>query len=151
MYVARRLVRIASEDVGLADPNALRLALAARDAAQMLGVPEGELALAEAAVYLAVAPKSNAVYTAWKAARADAERYSAAEVPLHLRNAPSALMKRLNYGQGYRYYFDDPEASFKQAYLPDEVRGEYYTADGEGWESKVRERLVAFAARKKGR
>ncbi len=151
MYVARRLVRIASEDVGLADPNALRLALAARDAAQMLGVPEGELALAEAAVYLAVAPKSNAVYTAWKAARADAERYAAAEVPLHLRNAPTALMKRLNYGQGYRYYFDDPEASFRQQYLPDEVRGGYYTADGEGWESKVSERLAAFAERKKGR
>ena len=151
MYVARRLVRIASEDVGLADPNALRLALAARDAAQMLGVPEGELALAEAAVSLAVAPKANAGYTAWKAARADAERYSAAEVPLHLRNAPTALMKRLNYGQGYRYYFDDPEASFRQQYLPDEVQGRYYTADGEGWESKVRERLVAFAERKKSR
>ena len=76
----------------------------------MLGVPEGELALAEAAVYLAVAPKSNAVYKAWKAARADAETHSAAEVPLHLRNAPTGLMKRLGYGEGYRYYFDDPEA-----------------------------------------
>jgi len=148
MYVARRIVRIASEDVGLADPNALRLALAARDAAQFLGAPEGELALAEAAVYLAVAPKSNAVYTAWKAARADAERLSAADVPLHLRNAPTGLMKRLGYGEGYRYYFDDPEASFKQAYLPDEVRGGYYTAGGEGWESRVRERLAAFASRR---
>ena len=151
MYVARRLVRIASEDVGLADPNALRLALAARDAAQFLGVPEGELALAEAAVYLAVAPKSNAVYTAWKAARADAERFSAAEVPLHLRNAPTGLMKRLGYGEGYRYYFDDPEASFLQVYLPREVRGGYYTAGGEGWESRVRERLAAFTVRKNGK
>lgn len=149
MYVARRLVRIASEDVGLADPNALRLALAARDAAGMLGVPEGELALAEAAVYLAVAPKSNAVYTAWKVARRDAEQFSAAEVPLHLRNAPTGLMKRLGYGEGYRYYFDDPDASFKQSYLPDEVAGGYYKADGEGWESRVRERLADFAARKK--
>ena len=148
MTVARRLVRIASEDVGLADPNALRLALSARDAAHFLGVPEGELALAEAAVYLAVAPKSNAVYTAWKAARADAERYAAAEVPLNLRNAPTGLMKRLGYGEGYRYYFDDPEASFRQPYLPDEVKGGYYTAGGEGWESRVRERLAAFAARK---
>jgi len=148
MVVARRLVRIASEDVGLADPNALRLALAARDAAQLLGVPEGELALAEAAVYLAVAPKSNAVYTAWKAARADAERHAAAEVPLHLRNAPTGLMKRLGYGEGYRYYFDDPDSSFKQKYLPDAVRGGYYTADGEGWEQKVRERLASFAARR---
>ena len=150
MYVARRLVRIASEDVGLADPNALRLALAARDAAQMLGVPEGELALAEAAVYLAVAPKSNAVYTAWKAARADAETHSTAEVPLHLRNAPTGLLKRLGYGEGYRYYFDDPEGSFKQTYLPDEVRGGYYSADGEGWESKVRERLASFLEKRKG-
>ena len=148
MYVARRLVRIASEDVGLADPNALRLALAARDAAQFLGVPEGELALAEAAVYLAVAPKSNSVYTAWKAARRDAETFAAAEVPLHLRNAPTGLMKRLGYGEGYRYYFDDPDSSFRQAYLPDKVQGGYYTADGEGWESRVRERLAAFAARK---
>ncbi len=148
MTVARRLVRIASEDVGLADPNALRLALSARDAAHFLGVPEGELALAEAAVYLAVAPKSNAVYTAWKAARADAERYAAAEVPLNLRNAPTGLMKRLGYGEGYRYYFDDPDASFRQPYLPDEVGGGYYTAGGEGWEQKVRERLAGFAARK---
>ncbi len=151
MYVARRLVRIASEDVGLADPNALRLALAARDAAQFLGVPEGELALAEATVYLSVAPKSNAVYTAWKAARADAEKYAAAEVPLHLRNAPTGLMKRLGYGKGYRYYFDDPEASFAQDYLPDEVRGDYYTAAGEGWEQRVRERLQTFAALRKPR
>lgn len=151
MYVARRLVRIASEDIGLADPNALRLAVAARDAAQFLGVPEGELALAEAAVYLAVAPKSNAVYTAWKAARADAERFASAEVPLNLRNAPTGMMKRLGYGEDYRYYFDDPEASFKQPYLPDEVRGGYYTADGEGWEARVRERLAMFEDYKKGR
>lgn len=148
MYVARRLVRVASEDVGLADPNALRLALAARDAALFLGQPEGELALAEAAVYLAMAPKSNAVYTAWKRARADAERYSAAPVPLHLRNAPNATMRGLGYGAGYRYYFDDPEGSFRQRYLPEEVAGGYYTADGEGWEVRVRERLAAFAARK---
>ncbi len=151
MYVARRLVRIASEDVGLADPNALRLVLAARDAAQFLGVPEGELALAEATVYLAVAPKSNAVYTAWKKARADAETHAAAEVPLHLRNAPTGLMKRLGYGEGYRYYFDDPEASFKQDYLPGEVEGGYYTADGEGWEQRVRERLATFAELKRER
>jgi putative ATPase len=148
MYVARRLVRIASEDIGLADPNALRLAVAARDAARFLGVPEGELALAEAAVYLAVAPKSNAVYTAWKAARADAERFASAEVPLNLRNAPTGMMKRLGYGEDYRYYFDGPEASFKQPYLPDEVRGGYYTADGEGWEARVRERLATFAEHK---
>lgn len=148
LYVARRLVRVASEDVGLADPNALRLALAARDAVQFLGQPEGELALAEAAVYLALAPKSNAVYTAWKRARAEAERHGEAPVPLHLRNAPTATMRALGYGADYRYLFDDPEGSFRQTYLPEGVAGGYYTADGEGWEARVRERLAAFAERR---
>ena len=151
MVVARRLVRMASEDVGLADPNALRLAIAARDAAQFLGQPEGELALAELAVYLAVAPKSNAVYTAWKRARKEAERHASAPVPLNLRNAPTAMMKGLGYGAGYRYYFDDPEASFLQPYLPEEVRGGYYHADGEGWEAKVRGRLKTFKMLKEGK
>jgi len=150
MYVARRLVRVASEDVGLADPGALRLAVAARDAAQFLGQPEGELALAELTVYLAVAPKSNAVYTAWKGAQRDAERYAAAEVPLHLRNAPTTTMKRLGYGAGYRYYFDDPAASFAQRYFPEEVEARYYEASGEGWEARVRERLERFAALREG-
>ncbi len=151
MYVARRLVRMASEDIGLADPNALRLAIAARDAAQFLGQPEGELALAELAVYLAVAPKSNAIYTAWKRARTAAERHASAEVPLNLRNAPTSLMKGLGYGEGYRYYFDDPEASFLQRYLPEEVSGGYYGADGEGWEVKVRDRLETFKQLKRGK
>ena len=151
LYVARRLVRMASEDIGLADPNALRFAIAARDAAQFLGQPEGELALAELAVYLAVAPKSNAVYTAWKRARQEAERHASAPVPLNLRNAPTATVKGLGYGEGYRYYFDDPEASFLQPYLPGEVRGGYYRADGEGWEVKVRERLETFRALKEGK
>ena len=150
MYVARRLVRMASEDIGLADPNALRLAVAARDAAQFLGQPEGELALAEVAVYLAVAPKSNAVYTAWKRARHEAEQHASAEVPLNLRNAPASFMKGLGYGEGYRYYFDDPEASFRQRYLPEEVKGDYYHAGGEGWEVKVRERLETFKRLKRG-
>ena len=151
MYVARRLVRMASEDIGLADPNALRLAVAARDAAQFLGQPEGELALAELAVYLAVAPKSNAVYTAWKRARKEAERYPSAEVPPNLRNAPTSLMRSLGYGEAYRYYFDDPEASFLQPYLPEEVTGDYYHADGEGWEAKVRGRLETFRRLKQGK
>jgi len=151
MYVARRLVRMAAEDVGLADPNALRVALAAQEAAALLGQPEGELALAEAAVYLAVAPKSNAVYRAWGKARQDAEAFAAAEVPLTLRNAPTGLMKALGYGRGYAYYFDDPKASFKQRYLP-EALGErrYYDAGGEGWEAKVRERLQAFEQLRRG-
>lgn len=146
MYVARRLVRIASEDVGLADPNALRLALAAKDAAAFLGQPEGELALAEAAVYLAVAPKSNAVTRAWQAARQDAEAQPTAEVPLHLRNAPTQMMKSLGYGKGYQYYFDNPQASFKQHYLPDSLlERHYYDAAGEGWEERVKGRLEQFA------
>lgn len=145
MYVARRLVRIASEDIGLADPNALRLALAAKASMAFLGQPEGELALAQLTVYLAVAPKSNAVYKAWKAALAEARAKPNAPVPSHLRNAPTKMMKSLDYGVGYRYYFDDPAASFQQNYLPEQVTGHYYAADGEGWEVKVRERLAHFA------
>ena len=151
LYVARRLVRVASEDVGLADPHALRLALAARDAVAFLGLPEGELALAQAAVYLALAPKSNAVYRAWGEVKRDAERHSAAPVPLHLRNAPTSMMKGLGYGQSYANYFDDPEGSFKQSYFPDAMTPQrYYHADGEGWEARVRERLEGFAKRKAG-
>ncbi len=146
LYVARRLVRMASEDIGLADPNALRLAVAARDAVHFLGQPEGELALAQAAVYLALAPKSNAVYTAWKKAQQDAERFASADVPNHLRNAPTQMMKSLGYGEAYAYYFDNPEASFAQGYFP-EVMGDkvYYEAFDEGWDKKVKERLSNLA------
>ncbi|MEM7739059.1 MAG: replication-associated recombination protein A, partial [Deinococcota bacterium] len=145
LYVARRLVRVASEDVGLADPNALRLAIAAKESVTFLGQPEGDLALAQLTVYLAVAPKSNAIYRAWSSALADAERYPDAEVPMNIRNAPTALMKNLDYGKGYSYYFDDPEGSFKQAYFPDGLNTQYYDANGEGWEAKVRVRLEEFA------
>ncbi len=145
LYVARRLVRIASEDIGLADPNALRLAIAGKETVAFLGQPEGDVALAQVTVYLAVAPKSNAVYRAWQAAARDAERHRDAPVPLHLRNAPSKLMTSLDYGSGYQYYFDDPTASFQQQYAPDGVSPHYYDAAGEGWEGKVRERLEQFA------
>lgn len=142
LYVARRLVRVASEDIGLADPNALRLALAAKDAVSFLGQPEGELALAQCVVYLAIAPKSNALYSAWKKAQEDAQRYSAAEVPLHLRNAPTQMMKSLAYGKAYAYYFDDPQGSFAQGYFPEAMPvASYYQAQDEGWEKKVKERL----------
>jgi putative ATPase len=153
LYVARRLVRMASEDIGLADPNALRLALAAKESIDFLGVPEGELALAQCAVYLAVAPKSNKVYEAWKVARQDAETYNAAEVPIHLRNAPTGMMKSLGYGKAYAYYFDDPEGSFAQRYFPDSVKErQYYQAGEEGWEQKVRLRLEELRqAREKAR
>lgn len=141
LYVGRRLVRMASEDVGLADPGALKQALAAVEAYQLLGSPEGELALAQATVYLALAPKSNAVYRAFAAARRAVETHPDAEVPLHLRNAPTKLMKELGYSRGYAYYHDDPEGSFAQAYLPEPLEPmRFFDPRGEGWERKVAER-----------
>ena len=115
LFLARRLVRMASEDIGLADPQALAITLAAKDAYDFLGTPEGELALAEAAVYLACAPKSNAVYTAFDKARADVHARPAEPVPLHLRNAPTRLMTGLGYGAGYQYAHDDPDASSRRS------------------------------------
>ncbi len=142
LYVARRLVRMASEDIGLADPTALAHAIAARDAYHFLGSPEGELALAEATVYLATAPKSNRAYAAWGAAQAAAADTPAAPVPLHLRNAPTRLMKDLGYGAGYRYAFEDPAAYVAQEYLPDELRGTAFYEPGEfGYERRIAERM----------
>jgi putative ATPase len=148
MFVARRLVRMASEDIGLADPAAVAHAIAARDAFHFLGSPEGELALAEITVYLATAPKSNRVYLAWRAARAAAEEFPAAPVPLHIRNAPTALMKGLGYGKGYRYAFDDPAAYVPQRYLPD-VLGEaiFYEPGTFGHERRIAERMAWWRAR----
>jgi putative ATPase len=142
LYIARRTVRFAAEDVGLADPEALRLAVAARDAYQFLGSPEGELALAEAAVYLATAPKSNRVYEAWNAALAAARDTPAAPVPLHLRNASTRLMKELGYGAGYQYAHAVPEAYLPQEYLPEALRGATYYEPGPfGFEREVGKRL----------
>ncbi len=147
LYVARRLIRIASEDVGLAAPNALPLAVAARDAYHMLGSPEGELALAEAAVYLAVSPKSNAIETAWMAATDDARRHGTLPVPLHLRNAPTRLMQEFGYGEGYLYAHDQADALVRQAHLPDELAGTvYYRPTGRGAEARIGERLAAWRA-----
>jgi putative ATPase len=146
MYVARRTVRFAAEDVGLADPQALRLAIAARDAYHFLGSPEGELALAEAAVYLATAPKSARVYDAWNAARALARETPAAPVPLHIRNAPTGLMKDLGYGAGYQYAHDVPEAYIPQEYLPESLRGtRLYEPSRMGFEREVAKRLAWWA------
>ncbi len=142
MFVARRLVRMASEDIGLADPQALSVSIAARDAWHFLGAPEGELALAQAAVYLATAPKSNRVYVAWSAARDLAERTPSAPVPLHIRNAPTALMKDLGYGAGYRYAHDSPAGYIPQQYLPDSVDTQpFYEPSGFGFEKRIAERL----------
>ncbi len=142
MYIARRLVRMASEDIGLAAPEALNLTLSARDAMDFLGSPEGELALAQAAVYLALAPKSNAVYTAWAEVFADIEATRAEPVPLHLRNAPTGLMKSLDYGKGYKYAHDEEGRVADMDCLPDSLQGrEYYRPTQEGREKLLAQRM----------
>ena len=142
LYVARRVVRMAVEDIGLADPNALGLCMAARDAVDFLGMPEGNLALAQAVVYLCVAPKSNALYMAYGAVQEDVERTAAEPVPLHLRNAPTGLMKGLGYGQGYKYAHDLEEKVANMECLPENLRGRvYYEPANEGIEKRIRERL----------
>jgi len=141
-YLARRMLRFASEDVGLADPQALPLTLAAWDAYQRLGSPEGELALAEAALYLALAPKSNAVYTAYGQARRTVEERPADPVPKSIRNAPTALMKGLGYGKGYVYAHDTEEGTGGLDCLPDSLQGtRFYEPQGKGFEAKLKERL----------
>ena len=142
MYVARRLVRMASEDIGLAAPEALNLTLSARDAMDFLGSPEGELALAQAAAYLALAPKSNAVYTAWGAVTADIENTRAEPVPLHLRNAPTKLMRDLNYGKDYQYAHDIEGKVAGMDCLPENLRDRrYYQPTSEGREKLLKQRM----------
>jgi putative ATPase len=151
LYIARRLVRMAVEDIGLADPAALQIAVAARDAFHFLGSPEGELALAEAAIYLASAPKSVRAYEAWGAALAKARETPGAPVPLHIRNAPTGLMKDLGYGKGYRYDPSEPEGVARQEYLPDALRGEvFYRPSDSGAERAIAERLEWWAKRRRG-
>jgi putative ATPase len=142
-YLARRITRMATEDVGLADPRALQLTLNAWQIYERLGSPEGELALAEAVVYLAVAAKSNAVYTAFSQAREDVERYGSLEVPLRLRNAPTPLMKQLGHGSGYRYAHDEPDAyAAGERYLPDDMPDRrYYHPTPRGLEQRIGEAL----------
>ena len=142
LYIARRVVRMAVEDIGLADPNALSLCMAARDAVDFIGMPEGNLALAQAVVYLSVAPKSNALYTAYGSVQSDVERTAAEAVPLHLRNAPTKLMKGLGYGHGYQYAHDLDSKVADMQCLPDNLRGHvYYQPTNEGIEKRIRERL----------
>src|SRR5437879_5755319 len=142
LYIARRLVRMAVEDIGLADPEALNQTIAARDAMDFLGVPEGNLALAQAAVYLALAPKSNALYTAYAEVQRDVERTAAEPVPLHIRNAPTGLMKGLGYGAGYQYAHDLESKVADMHCLPDNLRDRvYYHPTSEGVEKRIRERL----------
>ena len=152
LYLARRIVRIASEDVGNADPRALELSLNAWDVQQRLGSPEGELAMAQAVLYLAAAPKSNAVYTAYKMAKADVASSGSHEVPLHLRNAPTDLMKTLDYGKAYRYAHDEPEAyAAGESYFPEGLKSrEYYRPAPRGLEIKIAEKLARLKALDEG-
>src|SRR6188472_3778071 len=151
LYVARRLVRFASEDIGTADPQALTIAIAAKEAAHFIGMPEGNTALAQAAIYLATAPKSNAVYMAYNAAAADAHTEAAEPVPLHLRNAPTKLMKQLEYGKGYQYAHDDPDAVTGMECLPPSLADKtYYRPTERGFEKEIKRRLDAWEQYKQG-
>ena len=149
MYLARRIVRMAAEDIGLADPRALQITLAAKDAFHFLGSPEGELALVEAVVYLASAPKSNRVYAAWAKAQAAAREHPAEPVPKHIRNAPTRLMKDLGYGEGYRYDHAEDGFAAGQEYLPEALRGaRWYVPGPQGFEKTIAERLAWWAEQK---
>ena len=147
MYIARRLVRFASEDVGTADPRALSLAVAAKDAVHFIGMPEGDTALAQAVIYLSVAPKSNAVYVAYRQAARDAHTDIADPVPLHLRNAPTRLMKHLDYGKGYEYAHDHADGTTAMECLPSRLQQrQYYKPTGRGVEKSIAERVAAWRA-----
>lgn len=150
LYIARRVVRMAVEDVGLADPNALSLSMAAKEAVDFIGLPEGNLALAQAVVYMSLAPKSNALYTAYGAVRDDVEHTAADPVPLHLRNAPTKLMKDVGYGKGYEYAHDFDEKVTAMECLPENLRGRrYYHPTDQGVEKRIQERLEQIRKIKK--
>src|SRR5438477_7755014 len=141
LYIARRLVRFASEDIGNADPQALTVAVAAKEAVHFIGMPEGNTALAQAVIYLATAPKSNAVYEAYTRAAGDAQKDVAEPVPLHLRNAPTRLMKDLDYGKGYRYAHDEVDAVADMSCLPPALKErKYYEPKEFGLEKEVEQR-----------
>ncbi len=145
LYIARRLIRFASEDVGNADPHGLRMALECRDAYQMLGSPEGELALLQAVTYLATAPKSNALYITEKRIDEDIRSTGSLPVPLHLRNAPTGMMKKIGYGKGYRYAHDQEDGLVDQEHLPAELAGTtYYEPTNRGFEAIIRDRLIKW-------
>ena len=145
LFICRRMIRFAAEDIGLADPNALQVALAAFDAWQKIGPPEAEVILAQAAVYLASAPKSNALYLAEKSVKEEIKRSGSLAVPLHIRNAPTGLMKKLGYGRGYRYPHNYPGGWVEQEYLPEKVRNRFfYRPTNRGFERDIRKRLSGF-------
>ena len=142
LYIARRLIRFASEDVGLADPQALVVAMAAQQAVHFVGMPEGCLALAEATVYLAPAPKSNALYAAYSEVEEDVKKTKNEPVPLPIRNPVTGLMREMGYGKGYKYAHDFPGHFILQDYLPPSLKGKrYYRPSDQGWEKELAERL----------
>jgi putative ATPase len=150
LYIARRMIRFASEDIGNADPQALVIAVAAQQAFHFIGLPEGELALAQAAVYLATAPKSNALYVGYGKVKGTIHEKGYLPVPLHIRNAPTKLMKDLDYGKDYKYAHNYPDAYVPQEYLPDEIKGElFYQPQGKGFEKTIKERLTYWRQKKK--
>jgi putative ATPase len=150
LYIARRLVRFASEDIGLADPRALRIALDAKDAFNFIGLPEGKLALAQCVIYLAAAPKSNSVYTAYDAVVSDLENTRNDPVPLHIRNAPTGLMKQLGYGKGYQYAHDLEDKVADMDCLPESLKGrKYYHAQETGEEAEIKRRLDEIDRKKR--
>jgi putative ATPase len=152
LYIARRLVRFASEDIGNADPQALTVAMAAKDAVHFIGMPEGNTALAQAVIYMATAPKSNAVYEAYTRAAEDAQNDVAAPVPLHLRNAPTKLMKDLEYGKGYQYAHNEADAIADMSCLPEALQGrKYYQPRDRGFEKEIKRRLDGWDEIKKRR
>ena len=149
LYIARRLIRFASEDIGNADPQALVVSIAARDAVDFIGYPECKLALAQCVVYLALAPKSNAIYTAYDAAAGVVHNTAPFPVPLHIRNAPTPLMKELGFGREYVYPPDDPSAP-PQEFLPEQLVGRrFYDPRGDGFEEELRKRVDKFLQRRK--
>ncbi len=152
LYIARRMIRFASEDVGIADPQALQVAVSAMEAFHFIGLPEGDLALAQAAVYLATAPKSNALYTAFLGIKKDVRELENRPVPLHIRNAPTTLMKDLGYGKDYKYPHDYPDHFIEEEYLPENIKGKtYYHPTEQGFEREIKKRLEVWRRKKMGK
>jgi putative ATPase len=149
LYIARRMIRFASEDIGMADPQALQVAVSAMEAFHFIGLPEGNLALAQAAVYLATAPKSNALYTAYQTVQKDVRELENMPVPFHIRNAPTALMKDMGYGKDYRYPHDYPDHFVEEEYLPENLKGRiYYHPTELGFEKEIKRRLDDWRRKK---
>ncbi|MEW6614363.1 MAG: replication-associated recombination protein A [Thermodesulfobacteriota bacterium] len=150
LYIARRLIRFASEDVGNADPRALQVAVSAMQAYQFVGSPEGDLALAQSATYLACAPKSNALYTSYSKVKKDIQETQALPVPLHIRNAPTSLMKKLGYGKGYKYPHNFADSYVEEEYLPENLKGRiYYEPTDHGFEAEIKSRLEKWRGKKR--